>query len=55
LIIEVFNETVYGEIILNENQLTTAQSAWRRLRSPLHWPLRLKTWFLRPSHLSETI
>jgi hypothetical protein len=55
LIIEVFNETVYGEIILNENQLTTAQSAWRRLRSPLHWPLRLKTWFLRPSHLSEAI
>jgi len=55
LIIQAFNEEVYGEIILNEHQLSMAQSAWRRLLSPLHWPLRLKTWFLRPSHPSEAI
>ncbi len=47
-IIEAFNETVYGEIILDENRLTTVQSAWHKLRSPLHWPLRLKSWFFRP-------
>jgi hypothetical protein len=55
LIIEAFNQEVYGEIILNEQQLAIAESAWRRLRSPLHWPLRLKTWFLKPTHLSEAI
>jgi len=47
-IVEAFNETVYGEIILNGNPLTAAQSAWHRLRSPLRWPLRLKSWFLQP-------
>jgi hypothetical protein len=52
-IIEAFNQEVYAEIILNEQQLAIAESAWRRLRSPLHWPLRLKTWFLKPSYLPE--
>ncbi len=53
LIIEAFNQQVYGEIVLNEQQLSLAQSAWRRLRSPLRWPMRLRVWFLRPSRLSE--
>ena len=53
LIIEAFNQEVYGEIILDNEQLAIAQFAWRRLRSPLHWPSRLKTWFLLPPHLSE--
>jgi hypothetical protein len=44
-IIEAFNQEVYGEIILSEQQWVEAKSAWRRLRSPLHWPSRLKNWF----------
>ncbi len=55
LIIQAFNEEVYGEIIFNEHQLKITQSAWRRLRSPFHWPLRVKTWFLRTSHPFEAI
>ncbi|OGP65549.1 MAG: hypothetical protein A2170_12970 [Deltaproteobacteria bacterium RBG_13_53_10] len=48
LIIEAFNREVYGGIVLDEKQLTMAHSAWFKLRSPLHWPRRVKTWFLRP-------
>jgi len=51
-IIEAFNQEVYAEIILNRQQLAIAESAWRRLCSPIHWPSRLKSWFLQP-HLSE--
>jgi len=54
-IIEAFNQEVYGEIILNEQQLAIVESALRRLRSPFNWPSRLKTWFLRPADLSEAI
>lgn len=50
LITEAFTQEVYGEITLHEQQLDLAQSAWRRLRSPLHWPSRLKTWFLKPEN-----
>ena len=53
LIIEAFNQEVYGEIILSEQQWVEAMSAWRRLRSPLHWPSRLKNWFPQPTHLSS--
>ena len=55
LIIKAFNQEVYGEIILNDQQWAEADSAWRKLRSPLHWPLRLKTWFFEPAHLSEAM
>jgi len=47
-ITEAFNREVYGGVVLDENQLTMAHSAWFRLRSPMVWPRRLKTWFLRP-------
>jgi hypothetical protein len=53
LITEAFEQEVYGEITLHEKQLGLAQSAWRRLRSPLHWPSRLKTWFLKPEDLES--
>lgn len=53
-IIESFNREVYGETVLNRQQLLVARSAWRRLASPLHYPMRLKAWFLRFSHHSET-
>jgi hypothetical protein len=52
-IVEAFNQQVYGEIILTDHQLSVAQSAWRKLRSPVHWPLRLSAWFVRSSHFSE--
>jgi hypothetical protein len=51
-IIEAFNQEVYAEIILTEKQLSQVRFALRRLRSPIHWPSRLKSWFLQP-HLSE--
>ena len=51
-IIEAFNQEVYAEITLSEKQLSQVRFALRRLRSPIHWPSRLKSWFLRP-HLSE--
>lgn len=55
LIIDAFNREVYGEILLKEEQLATVRFAWRRLRSPLHWPSRLKNLFLHPFHLPEAI
>ena len=48
LIAEAFNKEVYGEIVLDERQFTMAKLAWRRLRSPIHWPSRFKSWFLQP-------
>lgn len=42
VIIAAFNEAVYGEIALGENEISDARSAWRRLCSPLYWPSRLK-------------
>ncbi len=47
LIVEAFNQEVYGGIALRGRQLDLARFAWRRLRSPLYWPSRLKTWFLK--------
>jgi hypothetical protein len=47
LIVDTFNKEVYGGIALDENHLTKARSAWFKLRNPLYWPRRLKTWFLR--------
>ena len=48
LIVEALNKEVYGEIVLDEQQFTMAKLAWRRLRSPIHWPSRFKSWFLQP-------
>jgi hypothetical protein len=53
LIIDAFNREVYGEITLDEQQLGRAQFALRRLRSPLRWPLRIKTWFFRTTPFPE--
>ncbi len=55
LIVQAFNREIYGEIVLDEQQLATARSAWRQLASPLHWPMRLKAWFVRPAHFSGTV
>jgi hypothetical protein len=53
VIISAFNQEVYGEMVLDGMQLATARSAWRTLHSPLHWPSRLKTWFLRPGETED--
>jgi hypothetical protein len=47
-IVETFHLEVYGGVTLRIEQLAEARLAWRRLRSPLHWPSRLKTWFHQP-------
>jgi hypothetical protein len=49
LIVESFNEVVYGEMDLGKHQLALTQTAWRRLRSPRHWPSRFRNWFLGSS------
>ena len=46
-IVDAFNEEVYREVPVKASQLVMAHAAWRRMRSPVHWPRRLKTWFLR--------
>jgi hypothetical protein len=47
-IVEAFNQTVYGGIVLKDRRLAPAQAAWRTLSSPLLWGRRLKTWFVQP-------
>ncbi len=44
-IIQAFHHEVYGEIRLDGKDLAAVRWAWRRLRSPLHWPSRLNAWF----------
>lgn len=46
-IVEAFNLTVYGEVTLDDKQMTLAKLSWKRLRSPRHWPARLKSWFFQ--------
>jgi hypothetical protein len=41
-IVEAFNQEVYGAIHLGSEQLATLRFAWYKLRSPIHWPPRLK-------------
>jgi hypothetical protein len=45
LIIGAYNREVYGETVLDSKSLAAANAAWQFLRSPLHWPTRLKGWF----------
>lgn len=47
-IIEAFNQESYGNMILSENQISGLTSALKRLRSPKHWPSRMKNWLIRP-------
>jgi hypothetical protein len=52
-IVETFHQEVYGGIVLDETHVGMARSAWFRLRNPLYWPRRLKTWFLRPQEQED--
>jgi hypothetical protein len=50
-IIEAFHTEVYAETASDETTLAQVRSSWSRLRSPIHWPRRVKTWFMRtPSY-----
>lgn len=44
-IVEAFNLVVYGEVVLDDEQMTRAKLSWKRLRSLKYWPARLKSWF----------
>ena len=46
-IVYAFNLTVYGELILDDEQMALVKRSWKRLRSPRHWPARLKSWFFQ--------
>jgi hypothetical protein len=47
LIIEAFTLEFFGGIVLAKDQLAKSLSACHRLRSPLHWPYRVKSWLLK--------
>jgi hypothetical protein len=46
-IVGAFNLVVYGEVVLDDAQLTPARLSWKRLCSPRHWTVRLKSWFFQ--------
>ena len=46
-IVEAFNLVVYGEVALDDAQMTLARLSWRSLCSPRYWPTRLKSWFFQ--------
>ena len=48
VIIELLNGEVYGGKVLNSEELTAGRNAWRKLKRPTYFPLRIKTWFLSP-------
>ncbi|MBI9082482.1 MAG: DUF4129 domain-containing protein [Desulfobacterales bacterium] len=46
-IVNLFNQEKYGEQALDLHGLDSADASWRKVRSPLHWGRRLRTWFLQ--------
>lgn len=44
-IIGAYNREIYGEADLSGTPLAEANAAWRAMRNPLRWPMRLKGWF----------
>ena len=52
LIVKAFNQEVYGEMVPGEQQLKIAQLAWRRLCSPMHWPIRLRSLVLQSGDIA---
>ena len=55
VILEIFNEVVYGERRADKIQLDRALHAWKKFRSPRLWPVRLKTWFFQPVKSSPRV
>ena len=42
LIIEMLHWEVYGETFLHSQQIKNIRQAWKKLHSPLKWPMRIK-------------
>jgi hypothetical protein len=49
VIVSAFNRETYAEVHMSSEGMKKVLSAWRTLRSPRHWPRRLKTRFLEMS------
>jgi len=49
LITEAFCQEVYGNRVPDASLLARAKFSLLKMRSPLYWPLRLKSWFLPPA------
>jgi hypothetical protein len=47
VIIEAFNREVYGQIMIEQRSLSGISSALSRMRSPRHWPSRMRGWFVQ--------
>jgi hypothetical protein len=50
-IVEIFHREIYAEKELQMTERIAGRSAWRRLRSPCHWPARLRSWLTQPCEL----
>lgn len=48
-IVEMYNLYLYGNVQPNNERLILVRKAWRRLRNPLFWPIRLKTRIITPA------
>ncbi|OPY65861.1 MAG: hypothetical protein A4E63_02842 [Syntrophorhabdus sp. PtaU1.Bin050] len=44
-IVGAFNREFYGEMVLDSGEIAGVRLAWRTLRSPARWPLRLRAFF----------
>jgi hypothetical protein len=53
-IVDAFNLAAYGEVVLDPERMSRAKLSWRRLRSPRHWPVRLKSWFLQAKDMKSS-
>jgi len=53
LIIYAFNLETYGQTPLDDPHMSRVRQARKRLHSPVHWPARLKSWFLQPGKQAE--
>jgi hypothetical protein len=53
LIVSAFNRETYGEVNLSGEGMKQAQSAWRALRNPRHWPLRIKIRLFDPGNVKR--
>lgn len=47
MIVDAFNREVYGQIVIDKRILSRILSARRRMRSPRHWPSRMRVWFFQ--------
>ena len=47
MIVVAFNRELYGEISTDEKSLGLISAALRRMRSPRHWPSRMRGWFMQ--------